>query len=441
MKQDGMSIGERLKHAWNAFTGKDQTRIWGQEDLGPAYYGRPDRVRMRLSNERSILASVLTKIAIDAAQVKIQHSKLDEKDRYVEVIDSGLNYCLNTEANIDQTARTFKQDLYMSLLDEGVVAIVPVDTTFDPRITGGYDIKTLRTAKVLEWHPRDVKLELYNDRSGKRENIILPKSTVAIIENPLYAVMNEPISTLKRLIYKLNMLDNADEQNLSGKLDLIIQLPYPIKTEMRRQEAEKRRKDIETQLTANKYGIAYTDGTEKITQLNRTVENKLMDQIEYLTSTLYSQLGMTREVFEGTADERTMLNYIARTIEPIVSTTADEINRKFLTKTARSQHQKVMYFNDMFRLATMEAIATTGSTLVAAEIATKNEVRQKLGLRPIDDQAADQLMNPNINPKMDVPMDPSMADMETNPGEVPAKPATPEGSTVAEMKVTDILNA
>ena len=438
MDQNGMKLGQRLKHAWNAFTGKDQQKIW-HEDLGAAFYTNPDRVRLRHGSERSILASIFTRIAIDASSIKIQHSKLDEDDRYIEAIDSGLNYCLNVEANIDQTARAFRQDLIMSMLDEGVVAAVPVDTTFNPMITGSYDIKTMRTAKVLEWYPQHVKLEIYNERTGKKEQIILPKAQVAIITNPLYAVMNEPISTLKRLIYKLNLLDTADEQNLSGKLDLIVQLPYTIKTELRRQEAEKRRKDIETQLVSNKYGIAYTDGTEKITQLNRTIENKLMDQIEYLTSMLYSQLGMTKEVFEGTADERVMLNYISRTIEPIVSAITDEFNRKFLTKTARSQHQKVLYFNDMFRLATLDSITQTGSTLVAAEIATKNEVRQKLGLKPVDDQAADQLMNPNINPKADMPMMEDEAPVESEEEADISESGGGEEPTFAEMRVADLM--
>ena len=435
MNQDGMNLGQRIRHAWNAFTGKTQQDIW-KEDLGVSYYTNPERVHLRAGADRTILAGITTKIATDVASVKIQHSKLDENDRYLSPIKSGLNYCLNTEANIDQTARAFKQDLVMSLLDEGAVAVVPVDTSFDPRDTTGYDIRTMRVAKILDWYPQHVKLELYNERVGRRQTIILPKAQVAIIENPLYAVMNEPNSTMKRLVYKLNLLDAADEQNLSGKLDLIIQLPYPIKTEMRRQEAEKRRKDIETQLISNKYGIAYTDGTEKITQLNRTVENKLMDQIEYLTSTLYSQLGMSREVFEGTADERVMLNYISRTIDPIVSAITEEFNRKFLTKTARSQHQKMLYFIDTFRLATLDSITANGSTLVAAEIATKNEVREKLGLRPVDDERADQLMNPNINPQ-----GPSMTDPDA-PADWEAEyedSGSGQGTTVADMKVADLL--
>jgi len=436
MNQDAMKFGERLKHAWNAFRGKDQEQLLRQ-DLGAAYYTRPDRVRLRFGSERSILASIYTRIAIDAASVKIQHAKLDKGDRYVGAVPSGLNYCLNVEANIDQTARAFKQDLYMTMLDEGVVAIVPVDTTFNPKDTGSYDIKSMRVAKITDWYPQHVKLNLYNDRTGTRKDIVLPKSMVAIIENPLYSVMNEPISTLKRLIHKLNLLDSADEQNVSSKLDLIIQLPYPIKTELRRQEAEKRRKDIETQLTTNKYGIAYTDGTEKITQLNRSVENKLMDQIEYLTSMLYSQLGMTKEVFEGTANEQTMLSYITRTIEPIVATVADELNRKFLTKTARSQHQCVMYFNDIFKLATLETITANGSKLVASEVITKNELRQRIGYKPVDNQAADQLINPNINPKQDMGGE-EAAESEED-WEAAYNDDKSGGRTIAEMKVSDIL--
>lgn len=400
MKQDALTFGQRLKHGWNAFLGREQ-QIIQKEDIGPAFYTRPDRTRFRYGNERSILAGIYTRIAIDVSSIRVQHVKLDGDDRFVEVIPSGLNYCLNTEANIDQTGRAFKQDLVASMLDEGVVAAVPVDTTVNPRISGSYDIQTMRAAKIVDWYPRYVKVNLYNDKTGLREDITLPKDQVAIIENPLYAVMNEPISTLKRLIYKLNLLDAVDEQSSSGKLDLIIQLPYTIKTELRRQEAEKRRRDIETQLISNKYGIAYTDGTEKVTQLSRTVENKLLDQIEYLTSMLYSQLGMTKEVFEGTADERTMLNYINRTVEPIVAAITDEFNRKFLTKTARTQHQRIIYFNDIFKLATMDSIATNGSQLVTSEVITRNELRQKLGYKPVDDQAADQLVNPNINPHGD----------------------------------------
>jgi len=435
MKQEAMGLGTRLKHAWNAFTGKQQQDMFTRPDYGTVSYTRPDRVRYRLGNERSILASIYTRIAIDCAAVDIQHVRLDNEDRFLERIDSGLNYCLGTEANIDQTARAFKQDLVMSMLDEGVVAAVPVDTTHNPMETGSYDIQTMRTAQIFEWRPRTVGLRLYNDRTGKKEDIYLPKDQVAIIENPLYAVMNEPISTLKRLIYKFNLLDAVDETTSSGKLDLIVQLPYPIKTEMRRQEAEKRRKDIETQLTGNKYGIAYTDGTEKFTQLSRPVENKLMDQIEYLTSMLYSQLGMTKEVFEGTADERVMMNYISRTVEPIVSAISDEFNRKFLTKTARSQHQRVMYFNDIFKLATADSMTANGIQLVTGEVITKNELRQRMGYKPIEDQGADQLMNPNINPGGG--MDPGE---DVGAEAVPADAENGESAetTLADMKVSDI---
>ena len=433
MKQEAMGLGSRLRHAWNAFTGKEQETIVRQ-DLGTVNFTRPDRVRYHLGNERSILASIFTRIAIDTASIKIQHVRLDEDGRFLEQMDSGLNYCLNTEANVDQTARAFRQDLVMSMLDEGVVAAVPVDTTVNPRLTGSYDIQTMRTAKIMDWYPRHVRLQLYNDRTGKNEELTLPKDQVAIIENPLYAVMNEPISTLKRLIYKFNLLDAVDETTSSGKLDLIVQLPYPIKTEMRRQEAEKRRKDIESQLTGNKYGIAYTDGTEKFTQLSRPVENKLMDQIEYLTSMLYSQLGMTKEVFEGTADERVMMNYISRTVEPIVAAIADEFNRKFLTKTARSQKQRVMYFNDIFRLATADSMTANGIQLVTGEVITKNELRQRMGYKPIEDQGADQLMNPNINPGGG--MAPEGEGMEA-----PVAAGDEQeggGETLADMKVSSI---
>lgn len=434
IKADALTFGERIKHGWNAFLGREkEEKIITRQDVGPVFYSRPDRTRLHFGSERTILAGIFTRIAIDVSSVKMEHVRLDEEDRLVEIIDSGLNYCLNTEANIDQAARAFKQDIVMSMLDEGSVAVVPVDTTVNPRLSGSYDIQTMRVGKIVEWYPQSVKVDLYNERTGQHENIVLFKSNIAIIENPLYSVMNEPISTLKRLIYKLSLLDTVDEQSSSGKLDLIIQLPYTIKTELRRQEAEKRRRDIETQLVSNKYGIAYTDGTEKVTQLNRSVENKLMDQIEYLTSMLYSQLGMTKEVFDGTADERTMLNYINRTIEPIVAAITDEFNRKFLTKTARTQHQKIMYFNDVFKLATMDSIATNGSQLVTSEVITKNELRQKLGYKPVDDPAADQLINPNINPQGSMPME--------QPVDEPVEESYEEdsgGTSLADMRVSDI---
>lgn len=441
MNQDGMRLGQRLKHAWNAFTGKDQEMIQRQ-DLGASYFSRPDRIRYHFGSERTILASIFTRIAIDVSEIDIWHVKLDENDRYIETINSGLNYCLNTEANLDQTSQSFKQDLVMSMLDEGVVAAVPVETTLDPLLTGSYEIKNMRTAKVVEWFPQHVKLNLYNEKTGKKEDIVLPKAQVAIIENPLYAVMNEPISTLKRLIYKLNLMDSLDEKNSSSKLDLIIQLPYDLRTEMKRQEAEKRRKDIETQLSDNKYGIAYASSTEKITQLNRTIENKLMDEVEYLTSMLYSQLGMTKEVFDGNADERTMLNYRNRTIKPIVSAISAEFNRKFLTKTARSQRQRVMYFSNLFSLGTIDTIASAGSQLVASEILTRNEVRQLVGFKPAEEELADQLMNPNINPQngmSESPVDSSMTSDDEAVDDGYDADAPEDDTPIGKVRVADIM--
>lgn len=432
MKADALTLGQRIRHGWNAFWGREQ-QIIQQQDLGPAFYNRPDRNRYRFGTERSILASIYTRIAIDVSNyVKFQHIKMDDDGRFLENVDSGLNYCLNVEANLDQAARAFRQDLVKTMLNEGVAAIVPVKTTVNPRITGSYDIQTMRVGKVVEWYPQYVKIDLYNDTTGQHQDITLPKDMVGLPENPLFDVMNEPISTLKRLIYKLNLLDSVDEQSSSGKLDLIIQLPYTIKTELRRQEAEKRRRDIETQLTGNRYGIAYTDGTEKVTQLNRSVENKLLDQIDGLTSMLYSQLGMTKEVFDGTADERVMLNYINRTIEPFAATIAEELNRKFLTKTARTQHQQVTYFYDIFKFATLETIANNGSQMVTSEIVTRNEVRQKLGFKPVDDPAADQLINPNINPHGDASGAEGSSDMQGGAVEGGGEP------TLADMKVSEI---
>ncbi|MBP5726214.1 MAG: phage portal protein [Clostridia bacterium] len=428
-----MKLGQRLKHAWNAFTGREQ-EIIQRQDIGVSNFTRPDRIRYHFGSERTILASIYTRIAIDVSRIQIRHVKMDDEDRYLSTINSGLNYCLNTEANIDQTSQAFKQDLVMSMLDEGVVAAVPVETTVNPRITGSYDIKSLRTGKIIEWYPQHVKINLYNDRKGLKEDIILPKSQVAIIENPLYAVMNEPISTLRRLIYNLNLMDSLDEKNSSSKLDLIIQLPYDVRTEVKRQEAEKRRRDIESQLTDNKYGIAYASSTEKITQLNRTVENKLMDEIEYLTSMLYSQLGMTKEVFLGNADERVQLNYINRTIEPIVSAISDEFNRKFLTKTARSQKQRVMYFNSIFKLGTIDSLANAGATLVTSEIATRNEVRQFFGFKPAEDELADQLTNPNINPRQEMGMAPEQGMYEED-----AQPDVEAPVSIGDMRVSDIM--
>lgn len=400
-----MSFGSRLKHAWNAFTGTDYTIY---QDVGPGYSSRPDRIRLTRGNERSIITSVYNRIALDVAALNVQHIRLDKNGRFLSVIQDGLNTCLTVEANIDQTARAFIQDIVVSMLDEGCVAIVPVDTTYDPSITGSYDIQTMRVGKILDWYPQHVRVRLYNERTGTKENILVPKSTVAIVENPLYAVVNEPNSTMQRLIRKLNLLDVIDEQSGSGKLDLIIQLPYVIKTEARRQQAENRRKDIEAQLSGTKYGIAYADGTERITQLNRSVNNNLMSQIEYLTSMLYSQLGITQSILDGTADEKTMLNYNNRTIEPIISAIVDEMKRKFLTKTARSQSQSISFFRDPFKLVPVNDIAEIADKFTRNEIMTSNEIRQVIGMKPSDDPRADELRNKNLSA-------PSESEPETNP--------------------------
>ena len=389
------SFLSRLKHAWNAFNNKDPTPKY--QDIGASYYYRPDRQRFTGGNERTIVTSVYNRIALDAAAVEIKHVRLDENERYLETIDSGINRCLNEEANIDQTGRAFIQDVVMSMLDEGCVAIVPVDTTFNPNVTNSYDIQSMRVGKILQWYPNHIQVRVYNEKTGNKEDIIVPKSMVGIIENPLYAVINEPNSTMQRLIRKLSLLDAVDEQSGSGKLDLIIQLPYTIKTEARRQQAEARRKEIEVQLTNSKYGIAYTDGTERITQLNRPIENNLMKQIEYLTSMLYSQLGITQSILDGTADEKTMLNYYSRSIEPIISAIVDELKRKFLTRTARSQLQSFLFFRDPFKLVPITEIATIADTFTRNEILSSNEVRQLIGIKPSSDPKADQLRNSNLN--------------------------------------------
>lgn len=393
-----LTFTSRLKKAWNAFTNnRDPTYTNIQyQDVGMGYVHRPDRMRFSRGNERSIVTSVYNRIAMDVAAIAIKHCRIDKNGRYIEDIRSGLNDCLTVEANIDQTGRAFIQDVVMSMFDEGAVAIVPVDTTIDPRKTNSYDILSMRTGKILEWYPAHVKVRVYNDRTGKKEDLVLPKRSVAIIENPLYAVINEPNSTMQRLVRKLNILDAIDEQSGSGKLDLIIQLPYIIKSDARREQAEKRRKDIEEQLKGP-YGIAYTDGTERITQLNRPVENNLMKQIEYLMNLLYSQIGMTPSVLDGTADEKAMLNYNNRTIEPIVSAIVDAMKRVFLSKTARTQGQTIMFFNNPFKLMTVTDIAESADSLGRNEIVSSNEFRQILGLRPSDDPKADELRNSNLN--------------------------------------------
>lgn len=393
-----MSFGSRLKHAWNAFTGNIQMNY---RDLGMSYSYRADRPRMSRGNERSIVTSVYNRIALDVAALNVQHVRLDENGRFLSVIDDGLNNCLTLEANVDQTARSFIQDVVVSMFDEGSIAIVPVDTTTDPNVSGSYDIQSLRVGQILDWYPQYIRARVYNEQTGRKEDIVVPKSAVAIIENPLYAVINEPNSTMQRLIRKLNLLDVIDEQSGSGKLDLIIQLPYVIKTEARRQQAENRRKDIESQLSGSKYGIAYTDGTEHITQLNRSVNNNLMSQIEYLTSMLYSQLGITQSILDGTADEKTMLNYNNRTIEPIISAIVDEMKRKFLTKTARSQHQSISFFRDPFKLVPVNDIAEIADKFTRNEIMTSNEIRQVVGMKPSDDPRADELRNKNLSAPSD----------------------------------------
>ena len=390
-----MGFVDRIQRGWNAFRNRDPTpNFW---DIGDSYYRRPDRPRFTRGNERSIVTSLYNRIALDASAITIQHVRLDKNGRFLSVIESDLNNCLTLNANIDQTGREFIQDAVMSMLDEGCVALVPVDTDSDPSITDSYKILSMRTGKIIEWYPAHVKVRIYNEFKGRKEDVILPKSIVAIVENPLYAVINEPNSTMQRLIRKLSLLDVTDEQTASGKLDLIIQLPYVIKTEARRQQAENRRKDIEMQLSGSKYGIAYTDGTEHITQLNRSVENNLMKQIEYLTNMVYSQIGMTQSILDGTADEKTMLNYYSRIIEPIISAIVDEMKRKFLTKTARSQLQSILFFRDPFKLVPVNDIAEIADKFTRNEIMTSNEIRQIVGMKPSDDPKADQLINSNIS--------------------------------------------
>ena len=421
-----MSFGSRLKHAWNAFTGNIQMNY---RDLGMSYSYRADRPRMSRGNERSIVTSVYNRIALDVAALNVQHVRLDENGRFLSVIDDGLNNCLTLEANVDQTARSFIQDVVISMFDEGSVAIVPVDTTTDPNVSGSYDIQSLRVGQILDWYPQYIRTRVYNEQTGRKEDIVVPKSAVAIIENPLYAVINEPNSTMQRLIRKLNLLDVIDEQSGSGKLDLIIQLPYVIKTEARRQQAENRRKDIESQLSDSKYGIAYADGTEHITQLNRSVNNNLMSQIEYLTSMLYSQLGITQSILDGTADEKTMLNYNNRTIEPIISAIVDEIKRKFLTKTARSQRQSISFFRDPFKLVPVNEIAEIADKFTRNEIMTSNEIRQVVGMKPSDDPRADELRNKNLS-------EPSGSDQQSEEAPITTDNSVEESASDLDDKIS-----
>jgi len=389
-------LGDRLRHAWNIFREREETNDYDYKDLGSVSLYNPTRPHLFAMNERSIITAVYNRIAMDVAAYDIQHVRVDENGRYVETIHDGLQYCLSIEANKDQTGRAFILDVVMSLFDEGYVAIVPVDTTISPIITGSYEINTMRTGKIIEWYPDQVRVELYNDKTGLKDRVIIPKSIVAIIENPLYAVMNEPNSTLKRLSRKLSLLDTVDEASGSGKLNLIIQLPYVIKSEARQAQAESRRKAIEEQLSSSKYGVAYTDGTEHITQINRPIENNLLSQITYLTNTLYSQLGITEDVFNGKGDEKAMLNYYNRTVEPIVTAIVEELRRKFLTKTARSQGQTIMGFRDVLRLVPANEMAEMADSFSRNEILTPNEIRSILGMKPANVPEADELRNKNM---------------------------------------------
>jgi hypothetical protein len=420
-----VGIGSRLSHAWNAFNGSQQVtqpEPFSPAGLGASYGVRPDRFRPRFYNDRTIVRSIYTRMAIDVASADIRHVRLDDKKRYIEDIESGLQNCLTVEANLDQAAFPFMLDAVMTLFEEGVIAIVPIDTSLSPLETGGYDILNLRVGLITQWYPEHVKVDVYNEKTGRRQEIICRKRDVAIIENPLYSVMNEPNSTLQRLIRKLGLLDMVDEQSASGKLDMIIQLPYVIKTEARRVEAEKRRTDIEAQLRGSQYGIAYTDGTEKITQLNRPAENNLMKQVETLTAMLYGELGITADVMNGTATEETMLNYNNRTIKPILTAIVGEMRRKFLTKTARTQKQSVMFFNDPFKLVPLSAIAEIADKLARNEILSSNELRQILGFAPVADPKADELRNSN------------MPQAATESGE------TPEGEAPADDDLDGVLD-
>ena len=390
-----LSFGSRLKHAWDVFRNREPT--FNYHDVGPGYSYRPDRPQLTRGNERSIITSIFNRVALDVASLNITHCKVDDNGRFVSNVNSTLNTCLNLEANIDQTGRAFIQDVVMSMLDEGCVAIVPVETSVNPEVKGSYNIESMRTGKILEWYPKHIKVRLYNENTGNKEDLLLPKSMVAIIENPLFAVVNEPNSTLQRLARKIALLDVVDEQSSAGKLDLIIQLPYTIKSTAKKEQAEQRRKDIEMQLKNSKYGIAYADATEKITQLNRPLENNLLKQVEYLTDMLYSQLGITSTILDGTADEQTLLNYHSRTIEPIISAIVDEMKRKFLTKTARTQNQTITFFRDPFKLVPVNQIADIADKFTRNEIMTSNEIRQVIGMKPSSDPKADKLINSNLN--------------------------------------------
>ena len=430
---DKPTLMTRLKNTWNAFRNRDPTMFYNEPGMSYSY--RPDRPRFTRGNERTIATSVFNKIAIDVAAIDIRHCRVDENDRYIEDIKSDFNECLTLEANIDQTHRAFKQEAVMSMFDEGVVAIVPIETKGDPTLSTSFDIKSMRTGKIIEWFPRSVKVEVYNDRTGRKEQIIMPKKSVAIVENPLYSVINEPNSTFKRLVRKLALLDAIDEQSASGKLDLIIQLPYAVKGELKEQQANKRRDAIVEQLRGP-YGIAYIDGTEKITQLNRPIENNLTKQIENLTNEFYSQIGITSEIMNGSADEQTMLNYNNRTIEPIVSAFVDAMKRSFLSKTARTQGQTIMAFRDPFKLVPINNIAEIADKFTRNEILTSNEIRQIIGFKPSKDPKADQLVNSNIaQAKED-----AMPEVDANTGEpIETEDGSADGS-VMDVPISELMN-
>lgn len=413
------SFGSRLKHAWNAFRSREPTRTYyNNSDYGPTYYTRPDRRHYSYGNEKSIATAVYNRIAMDAASIDIKHIQLDEQDRFNNVLPSELNQRLLVEANLDQAARAFRQDIFASLLDEGCIAVVPIDTDTDPDITQSFKILSMRTGRITQWSPTQVKVRVYNDQTGQKEEVWFNKKNVAIIENPLYAVINEKSSTMQRLIRKLNLLDAIDEQSGSGKLDVIIQLPYVVKSQSQKERASDRKKSLEEQLSNSKYGVAYIDSTERVTQLNRPVENNLMKQVEYLTNLLFSQLGITQAIMDGTADEATMLNYYSRTVEPLVTAVVEEFYRKFLTKTARTQRQSIMYFRNPFKLVPVKELAEISDKVTRNEIMSSNEVRtMMIGLPPSDDPKADELRNSNIN----------QSGEEQPPTEVPIEEKTEEG--------------
>lgn len=435
------SVSKRLMHAFNTFT-QNQAQPVREPPAsyggGVTYGDRPDRVRTRFSHERSIISSIYTRIAIDLASVQLKHVRLDDKGRYLSDMDSGLNNCLTVEANLDQAARDFRQDIAMTLCSKGYLAIVPVDTSLNPNLTASYDILTMRVGEIVAWYPKHVGVSLYNENTGRREDLVLDKKSVAIVANPLYAIMNEPNSTLQRLIRKLNLLDSVDEVSASGKLDLIIQLPYVIKSEARRQQADQRRADIESQLKGSKYGIAYTDGTENITQLNRPVENNLLAQITFLTSQLYAELGLTSEVMNGTADEKTTLNYWNRTIEPMIAAVQESLHRTFLTKTARSQKQAIRYFRDPFKLVPVENIAEIADKFTRNEIMSSNEIRQVIGMSPSSDPKADQLVNSNM-PQAELPAGATPATPPADDGEESLSKMATSGLDSVNAKIDEIF--